>query len=308
MYIKTLKELNLLCATDEQIVNKIINEDAKFISLNEIMPQDLNDIIGKKGHRFHDDLTKLSLYLAKKHNLDGVNLDRLGVVMVTGYGCFNQGLKINQAGINGNESYSAQLFPNATFSSSAVNVSIALGSRGLNLTLESDDLGVFNALNVVTNFINSGSIDSCLLLVGDDYSDFTTAHYRENISGNIFLSSAIGSMVIDNDILKSMKSYVFNDESKAELFLDYLIDDSSDYLLSVGGVLALCSIEKTFKEILINSKNTEMKISFGAVNVFKQLDFIVSSEDINTNKKNIICVTSSSSGEVGVIILNRGDV
>ncbi|WP_151201442.1 beta-ketoacyl synthase N-terminal-like domain-containing protein [Pseudoalteromonas piscicida] len=143
-------------------------------SLSEVLPGDLKEVIGKKGHLFKDAFSKSALYCALSVEKSRVaHSMRSGLVLGTQYGNFeNHARMIDEAG-DSSTKLSAQLFPNATFGSASVLCSIATNSKGTNLTLSAGKSTGFESIKQAFKLVQSQKLDSVITLVGDDSSTFT---------------------------------------------------------------------------------------------------------------------------------------
>ncbi|KZN63276.1 hypothetical protein N473_17765 [Pseudoalteromonas luteoviolacea CPMOR-1] len=143
-------------------------------SLSDCFPNDLHEVIGKKGHLFKDAFSKCTLYcalsVAKARHSDP---NRAGLILGTQYGNFeNHARMIDEAG-DSDTKLSAQLFPNATFGSASVLSSIATNSKGTNLTLSAGLSTGFESIKQAFKLVQSQKLDSVITLVGDDRTSFT---------------------------------------------------------------------------------------------------------------------------------------
>lgn len=309
MKIKVSGYFNILPQIDSANINKV--SQAAFTTLERLFPEDLYDVIEKKGHRFHDDLTKLALYSSLKiFNQKGVECSdrkRLGVILATRYGNFTQGLKINRHSQLDESKFSAQLFPNSTFSSSAVIVSIKLAAQGVNLTLDSGDLGAIAAINLAKNYIDAGSIDQCLIIAGDDYHDFTAKHYENQLGYPLNLYSGVAAMLLSRESKKHCEQIIFSDilsdSAQIEKYFDDRLDSNwrKNYLVHVEGIKSLKIGTEKFNYI----NETHPSFSLGPLTTLNQYALV---KKINrSNKIGAIIITTAVDEKVGVCVINYAE-
>lgn len=297
MHIEILNHINLISETSSEDSNQM---QKGFTSLENIIPNDLFDVIGKKGHRYHDNLTKLSLYCALKilpeKEIAQINKSKLGVIMATRYGNFIQGYKINEHSISHQTPFSAQLFPNGTFSSTAVTISIALAAQGMNLTVDSGDLGMFAAIKIASQYISADTITHCLLISGDDYHPFTAKHYENQYGSPLKLLSGVNAILI-----KKSSSC-----STSEIILTKILNHESLLNPYLNKQLSPEWKDQYFVDVADNTNdtsNTEKQlISRGVLTAIYQYKKV--KEKNLKNYKGCILVTKSVDNKIGVCVIN----
>jgi hypothetical protein len=163
-----------------------------FVGLAAALPADLHEVIGAKGHRYRDDLTKASLYCARRvAGALATSGDATGVVCATAFGNFKSGRAMLTQAHASSAPFSAQIFPNVTYSSSAVTVSLELGARGVNLTLTAGETGLAAALQRVADFAAAGRLADAIVLVGDDFDAFPACSVARRVGGTVTVASSM---------------------------------------------------------------------------------------------------------------------
>lgn len=140
-------------------------------------PTGLTDVIGTAGDQFRDDFTRLCLFLSLSGGAPagpGADGD-VTVVIGTEYGNTAALARLQRDGAAKGRMLSAQVFPNATSSSAAAMVSIALGATGRTMTVNAGPLTPVLALWQALNPLRRGRSATARLLVGDVYAAEATA-------------------------------------------------------------------------------------------------------------------------------------
>ncbi len=257
-----------------------------FNSLKDLIPIDFDEIAGKKGHRYRDDLSKLCLYLSRKCipcNVD--NPDDYGVIMATGYGNFKHGLSINTLASNNSGKFSAQLFPNGTFSSSSSIVSIDRGLQGMNLTIDSSDFGFFKALNIAHSYIRRGLVNNFIILTGDDFHQASYLHNKRFSKKDLFLCSSVGSIMISGNKKSDIKitnPVYFDNEKEVNLYFE--------------------SHSKIQKKIIYH---TNKKVDLNTSNAILEIKNICKEMNAKPHLLNISLILESNNGKFAMINLLR---
>ncbi|MCG9553549.1 hypothetical protein L1D11_09180 [Vibrio sp. Isolate32] len=267
--------------------------------LNSVLPEDLDSVIGRKGHRYQDDSTKLALYLARKlckFTEDSYN-DKLGVVCCTEFGNFGNGLLINESALDIDSILSAQLFPNATFSSTAVTVSLALKARGVNLTMNSGQLGILNAINLIDRYIKNNRLEECVLICVDEFHPFTASQVPVPKKSAMHFSSGISvfHMKSDSTCPSSIK------------LKDSILTDNSDEFLSF---ISKCDCPVISWKNIEHFDEKESRVNYldcySGVNQIPILMKLAKRHMAIKGLKSILVVDESHSGGFGGLLLERG--
>lgn len=109
-----------------------------------------------------------------------VESEKLGLIYVTEYGNINSMINMAQLAYKG-EYISTKLFPNSMISSASNATSILLKTKGLNLTINGGFVGYCLAMELGYMYIQSGELDGCIILSGDEYVDFSILDVRNKI-------------------------------------------------------------------------------------------------------------------------------
>jgi hypothetical protein len=284
------------------------NTSTDHVPLSDILPEDLESIIGSKGHIFHDDFTKLALYVSRILTVNfPYEANSMGVICATNYGNFKNGIKINEAALSHQKSISAQLFPNATYSSAAVNVSLELGARGINLTLTAGDTGTIAAFALAENYMRDGRIIKCLILAGDDYASFSAKNALGILPAPLKMFSSMGGLTLstapqNKDSLELLAAYSARKEQAVFNFLNNKIgfDWEQKYLIHASGTRKI--MFESHPPHLIEAYPSSYSLGVGTT--LWQINNILNAPDIES-LMGIIVFTTSATGDLGVCVLAK---
>lgn len=161
-----------------------------------------------------DIFTQVSRSLAfnNKHYIMG-DKHKLGLIYVTEYGNLNSMIDMSSKARNG-EFVSTKLFPNAIVSTASNATALLLETRGINLTINGGFLGYCSAVELATMYIDSGELDTCIVMSGDDYNDFSALDIKKRFNGTEeFFSNVTIAMLSKFKGICSDKEYIIEDIS-----------------------------------------------------------------------------------------------
>jgi hypothetical protein len=279
-------------------------------SLLDRLPADLHEVIGAKGHRYRDDFTKAAIYCAKKLMVtlqEPYDLERTGVICATGYGNFKSGSTIDTQASASPGPISGQLFPNSTYSSAAVTVSLVLGARGLNMTLTSGDISTLAGLALAQEYLECGLLSQCILIAGDDFAPFTARNAEELAGRRLTIRSSLGGLLLSkNECISASLSLISAYTSMTlETVLKYLDRNlgknwHQDYLVHLAGPRPT-QLNRECRH-LVNLPSDGCYLG-AALTLWQIQDVSKRIFTINKNVEGAIIITSSAQMGIGVCIL-----
>lgn len=178
----------------------------KLTSLNE--PVDLYEYIAKRGSKKKSNFTKVASYIAKKIYKLNVPEDRLGVIFATEFGNIVDMCNLLNLAKSSTDPISATIFPNSTISSATVTTSIELKGKGMNITINSGVLSFYNALLIAKSYIEDDKLDACVVLVGDDYNQFSIEEIENTYKSFNYFLSTINGVVLSKYKNESEENYI----------------------------------------------------------------------------------------------------
>lgn len=122
-----------------------------------------------------DDYIKLAVvaaYSAMRENseCDGINLNRCGLVLGSAFSTMQTNFEVLDDVVSG-EQTSPTLFSHSVFNAAAGYIASTLGLKGSALTVTDFSFPFFKALHQGCFALDSGSLDSCLVLQVETYSE-----------------------------------------------------------------------------------------------------------------------------------------
>lgn len=283
---------------------------SSYISLTDILPPDLFEIIGAKGHRYHDDFTKAALYCARQLMAQmprPFEADSMGVICATEFGNFKSGASINTLASVSQALIPGQLFPNATYSSAAVTVSMEIGARGLNMTLTSSEVGTCAGLTLAQDYILSGKIKECLVLAGDDFSNFTLRNLEERIGFPVKAQSMMSGIILSHremnpaTDLSLVTAYSATEVKSVFKHLDCTLGSlwSNEYLVHTAGPQNIFSGREYRRQV----KTPSHGVYLGNAMTLWQIQHAMQVfEQAPESQKGVVILTSSAQGALGCCV------
>ena len=127
---------------------------------------------------------------------EGQNRDRMGIIFCVMDGCVNYSRRFYDETLKDPSTASPLVFPETVFNAPASHLAALLGIRGINYTLVGDP-GVFlQGLAMAANWIEEGTVDSCLV-VGAEEKDWLTADAARLFRSSMILGEGGGAMLLE---------------------------------------------------------------------------------------------------------------
>lgn len=190
-----------------------------------------------------DVLTAVSRRIAyKNHSYIRGEKEKTGLIFVTEYGNLTTMLDMCRKAMGG-EYVSTKMFPNAIVSSASNATALLLETKGFNLTINGGYLGYVMALELAAMYIDTGELDTCVIMSGDHYNDFSERDVMQQYPSVKKFESKVTISVMS----------VYQNNSKQYILEDIEVNEHEESSLMAvynGDMLWTTNYDSQYKELI----------------------------------------------------------